>query len=165
MFVPDRQCVVCTRQTSCVVCTRQTACCLYQTVVQLTLRQSKTGVFGAGVTICLGRTGDILCPVLAQLAYLVIRPSTPGPLFPQVRDLLSRQTLVATFCLTLSSAGLNVSLINGHSFHIGAATTAEQARIPDSTINLLLRWNSSPFGRYLCPTVLSVAAVYSHHLR
>ena len=38
---------------SCVVCTRQTACCLYQAVVQLSRRQHKTGVFGAGVTICL----------------------------------------------------------------------------------------------------------------
>ena len=45
------------------------------------LRQSKTDVFGVGVTIHLGRTGDTVCPVAALLAYLAIRPSTPGPLF------------------------------------------------------------------------------------
>ena len=50
-------------------------------VVHLTLRQSKTDVFGAGVTIHLGHTEDTLCPVSALLAYLAIRPPTPRPLF------------------------------------------------------------------------------------
>ena len=50
-------------------------------VVHMTLRQSKTDIFGAGVTIHLGRTGDTLCPVSALLEYLARRPSTPGPLF------------------------------------------------------------------------------------
>ena len=51
------------------------------TMVHLTLRQSKTNVFGAGVTIHLGKTGSILCPVSSLLAYLAIRPATPDPLF------------------------------------------------------------------------------------
>ena len=45
------------------------------------LRQSKTDPFGAGSTLHLGATGDHLCPVVAMLAYLAIRPQSPGPLF------------------------------------------------------------------------------------
>ena len=86
-------------------------------VVQLMLRQSKTDVFGAGVTIYLGRTGDTLCPMSALLAYLAIHPPTPGPLFLLKSGApLSRQALVSASRHTLSSAGLDVSLFNGHSF-------------------------------------------------
>ena len=46
-----------------------------------TLRQSKTNVFGSGVTLYVGATGDTLCPVAAVLAYLAMGPSLPGPLF------------------------------------------------------------------------------------
>jgi len=45
------------------------------------LRQSKTDPFGAGVTLYLGRTGEVLCPVTSVLAYLAIHQATPGPLF------------------------------------------------------------------------------------
>ena len=50
-------------------------------VLYVSLRHSKTDIFGAGVTIYLGWTSDILCPVSALLAYLVRHPPTPGPLF------------------------------------------------------------------------------------
>ena len=50
-------------------------------VVFVNLRQSKTDIFGSGVTLHLGHTGATLCPVSALLAYLAVRSSTPGPLF------------------------------------------------------------------------------------
>lgn len=131
-------------------------------VIHLTLRQSKTDVFGAGVTIHLGRTGDILCPVSALLAYLAIRPPTPGPLFLlQSGNPLSRQALITAIRNALSSAGLDVSLFNGHSFRIGAATSAALAGVPDSTIKLMGRWRSSAFTRYLRPPAKSMAALSS----
>ena len=74
-------------------------------VVQLTLRQSKTDVFGGGVTIYLDHTGDTLFPVSALLAYLAIRPPIPGPLFLlKSGDPLSRQALVSAVRLTLPLA-------------------------------------------------------------
>ena len=128
------------------------------TVVHLTLQQSKTDVFGAGVTIHLGRTGDHLCPVSAILAYLARRPPTPGPLFLlHSGHPLSRRMLVSTVRATLSSAGVEVGHINGHSFRIGAATAAAQAGLSDSTIQQLGRRKSSAFTRYLRPTVQSIA--------
>ena len=131
-------------------------------IVHLTLRQSKTDVFGVGVTIHLGRTGDVLCPVSALLAYLAVRPSTPGPLFLLSSGVpLSRQVLITEIRCALASAGLDTSLFNGHSFRIGAATSASLAGVPDSTIQQMGRWKSSAFTRYLRPPVQSMAALSS----
>ena len=49
--------------------------------LRIVLRQSKTDLFGAGVSLFVGATGDTLCPVAAVLSYLSVRPSRPGPLF------------------------------------------------------------------------------------
>ena len=128
------------------------------TVAHLTLRHSKTDIFGVGVTIHLGRTGDSLCPVSSLLAYLSRRPSSPGPLFLlQSGQPLSKQVLVSTVHDALGSAGVDVGRFNGHSFRIGAATAAAQAGLPDSTIQQLGRWRSSAFTRYLRPPVQSIA--------
>ena len=79
-------------------------------IVHLTLKQSKTDVFGAGVTIHLGRTYDRLCPVSALLAYLAVRPPTPGPLFLLSSGVpLSRRFLVTSVRTALSSVGIDTS--------------------------------------------------------
>ena len=76
---------------------------------QMTLWQSKTDMFGAGVIIYLGCTGTTLCPVSALLAYLAIPQLTSGPLFLlKSGDPLSWQALVIAVHLTLSSTGLDV---------------------------------------------------------
>ena len=50
-------------------------------LVQFTLRLSKTDSFRKGVKVVIGRTGDELCPIAALLAYLTHRGGAPGPLF------------------------------------------------------------------------------------
>ena len=116
------------------------------TMVHLTLRRSKTNVFGAGVTIHLGKTESILCPVSSLLAYLAIRPATPGPLFLLHSGApLSREILVRAVRSTLSSTGIDTSLFHGHNFRIGADTTASYSGLPDSTIKMLGRSKSSAF--------------------
>ena len=128
------------------------------TVAHLTLRQSKTDIFGTGVSIHLGRTGDVLCPVSSLLAYLARQPPSPGPLFLlQSWQPLSKQVLVAAVRDALGSAGVDVGRFNGHSFRIRAATAAAQAGLQDSTIQQLGRWSSSAFTRYLRPPVQSIA--------
>ena len=105
---------------------------LNPSMIHLLLRRSKTDVFGTGVTIHLGRTGDVLCPVCALLAYLARRPSTSGPLFLlQSGQPLSRCALVTAVRQALACAGLDVSRFNGHSFRIGAATAAAAAGLSD----------------------------------
>ncbi len=129
-------------------------------IITLTLRQSKTDVFGAGVQITLGATNDILCPVTAVLSYLAIRPSSPGPLFVlQSGAPLSRQFLVSRIRQALANSDWDVAKFSGHSFRIGAATTTARAGIPDSTIQLLGRWKSSAFIRYIRPPSSQLASV------
>lgn len=130
------------------------------TMLRVTLRRSKTDIFGLGVSIHVGKTGSYVCPVSAVLAYMAMRPPTPGPLFLLESGVpLSRPFLVNRIREALSATGYDVSLFNGHSFRIGAATTAAQAGLADSSIQLLGRWKSSAFTRYLHPPVQQLAAV------
>ena len=95
------------------------------TIMAVHLRQSKTDQFGAGMTLYLGRTGDKLCPVAAVLAYLAMRPSSAGPLFICADgSTLSRPRLVRYLRQALPEAGIDAAPFSGHSFQIGAATTA-----------------------------------------
>ena len=118
--------------------------------LRIVLRQSKTDLFGAGVSLFVGATGDTLCPVAAVLSYLSVRPSRPGPLFIyQDGRPLSQADLVAAVRQALAAEGFDMSRFNGHSFRIGAATTAAQVGIPDSVIQTLGRWKSSAFMTYV----------------
>ena len=49
----------------------------------------------------------------------------------------------------LMAAGLEAVNYAGHSFRIGAATTAAQCGLPESTIKLLGRWQSSAYMLYI----------------
>ena len=114
------------------------------------LKRSKTDPFGAGLTIHIGKTGNEICPVAAVLAYLAIRPPSPGPLFIfKDGSSLSRPRLVQALRQALSAAGIDASQFNGHSFRIGAATAAAQAGLNDSLIKTLGRWRSSTFALYV----------------
>ena len=48
-------------------------------VMFVTLRQSKTDQLRKGVTLVLGKTDQILCPVSSMMSYLVVRGSSAGP--------------------------------------------------------------------------------------
>ena len=50
-------------------------------LVRVQLKQSKTDPFRRGVSIYLGRTHLDLCPVVAILAYVAVRPVYNGPFF------------------------------------------------------------------------------------
>ena len=117
------------------------------------LKRSKTDPFGVGAYLHLGRTDDdILCPVSAVLAYMAVRPPGPGPgpLFDfHDGSPLSRARLVQHVRQALSQAGVDTVQYNGHSFRIGAATTAAQAGLSDSLIQTLGRWKSSAFISYI----------------
>lgn len=120
-------------------------------IMTVFLRHSKTDPFGAGVQLTLGRIkDDVLCPIAAVLGYLAIRPPTPGPLFICSNGTpLSRPLLVQKMREALASAGVETSSYSGHSFRIGAATTAARAGLSDSLIQTLGRWKSSAFTAYI----------------
>ena len=120
------------------------------TVMTIFLRKSKTDQVGKGTYLYLGKTGHKLCPVSAILAYLAIRSPIPGPLFllPDGTP-LSRAHFTYHLRQAVQQAGLCPDNFSGHSFRIGAATTAAKAGLPDSLIKSLGRWKSSVFTRYI----------------
>ena len=50
-------------------------------VLKVRLKTSKTDPFRQGIDIVVGRSSNKLCPVVAMLAYLVVRSNKPGFLF------------------------------------------------------------------------------------
>jgi len=120
------------------------------TTIWLTIKQSKTDPFRAGVKLCLTRTESIVCPVKALLPYLAVRGSSPGPLFTfSDHTYLTRPRFKTVLSATLKQAGLDDSKYNTHSFRIGAATSAKAAGISDVHIQILGRWQSSAYQSYI----------------
>ena len=71
-----------------------------------------------------------VCPIVALSNYLVLRGPAPGPVFQFVSGRpLSRERLSSTVQSILSAAGYAGSF-SGHSFRIGAATTAASRGVP-----------------------------------
>ena len=119
-------------------------------LVQVRIKASKTDPFRQGVTLVIGKTNDCLCPVTAVLAYMVARGSSPGLLFTwEDKRFLTRESFVGAVRAALAEAGLVAKDYAGHSFRIGAATTAASRGLQDSLIKTLGRWESSAYTRYI----------------
>ena len=109
-------------------------------MMSILLKHSKTDQGRKGMKIVIGKTNDDLCPVAALLAYLKIRGSQPGPLFLwQSGTTLTKNKFVEEIRIALADQ-LPPKDFAGHSFRIGAATTAASAGLPDSTIQKLGPW-------------------------
>ena len=81
---------------------------------------------------------------------MVRRGSEAGPFFLFADgSFLTRDRFVQEVRAALTCAGVDSSLYSGHSFRIGAATTAAKRKVPDSTIKMLGRWESAAYTRYM----------------
>ena len=120
------------------------------TVLSVRLKASKTDPFRKGITLYIGRVSSDLCPVSAVLAYLLSRGKSDGPLF-RFKDgrPLTRQRFVAAVRDALRKAGVDAESYAGHSFRIGAATTAAARGLEDSTVQTLGRWKSLAYLEYI----------------
>ena len=120
------------------------------TMVCLRIKQSKTDPFRQGVDVFLGKTEAPICPVKALVKYIGIRNPGPGPLFVRNNGApLTRSYLVENLQAALRREGLDDSQYNGHSFRIGAATTAAQQGVEDALIQTLGRWRSDAYKLYI----------------
>ena len=75
---------------------------------------------------------------------------------------LTREHLVPHLRVGLRQAGLEADRYSGHSFRIGAATTAAQAGVKDSFIKMLGRWESAAYQHYVRTPRDQLAVISSH---
>ena len=101
--------------------------------------------------VYLGRTDNNLCPVAAVVAYLALRHKLgAGPFFKfQSGTALTRASFVDRVRKALKEAGMDADKFSGHSFRIGAASTAAARGVEDSLIKTLGRWESSAYLLYI----------------
>ena len=119
-------------------------------LVRVVLKFSKTDQLGKGVEVFLRKTGCSLCPVAAITAYMASRGDHPGQFFQFKNGQgLTKPKFVSHVREAIMKAGLPWDQFAGHSFRIGAATTAARAGVEDSTIKILGRWNSAAFLAYI----------------
>lgn len=93
------------------------------------------------------------------MAYLHRRGPAPGPLFLQENGQPLTRTQLSNFLQsTLSAVGIT-GTYSGHSFRIGAATTAAQQGLPDHLIKTMGRWSSDAYLLYMRTPVQSILNV------
>ena len=103
----------------------------------------------AGIEISAIQPANI-CPVGNLVAFLSVRGSVPGPLFCKANGSpCSRHELSNVLNNTLRFSALDVSRFKGHSFRIGAATSAAAAGCSDAEIQTFGRWKSSAYKKYI----------------
>ena len=131
-------------------------------VLRIRIKASKTDPFRKGVDVYLDRTNKELCPLEAILPYLAIRGDKQGFLF-QFKDgrLLTKERFVSKVCELLQQSGVEPKNYAGHSFHIGAATTASHQEVSEATIKMLGRWESSAYLRYIKTPRVQLASISS----
>ena len=119
------------------------------TVIRVHLKRTKTAQY-SGIDVYLGQDGYELCLVAALLAYIAVRGMSPGPLF-QFQDswFLIREQFISLMRADLDILCRNSKEYVGHSFRIGAATTAVEQGIDDSVIEMLGRWESLVYQLYI----------------
>ena len=131
------------------------------TCFRVHIKRSKTDPFRVGCDIYVGRGNSLICPVVALGNFLALRGPPPGPLFCYADGRpLTWQQLSSRVQAILHSAGYPGSY-SGHSFRIGAATTAAARGIPDHLIKTLGRWSSDAYQLYIRTPVGSLTQVSS----
>ena len=84
------------------------------------------------------------------MAFLAVRGDKQGLLFTFTdRSLLTKGRFVAGVHQALQKAGVDCKQYSGHSFRIGAATTANMRGMGDATIKMLGRWQSTAYLTYV----------------
>ncbi len=120
------------------------------TRLQIHIKGSRTDQWRQGAYLVVGHTNSHICPVKAVLAYIAVRGFKEGPLFTDRKGSpFTQQALISSLRTTLTKAGIDCTHYSGHSFRIGAATTASAKGVPEATIQILGRWSSDSYKRYI----------------
>ncbi|BEJ16100.1 hypothetical protein CspHIS471_0507050 [Cutaneotrichosporon sp. HIS471] len=114
---------------------------------------SKTDPFRVGVSVVVPYAGGPACPVtlLREWMDLTSQQDPDEPLFtlPGRAGAFPRKRVVAYLAAAIAAAGLPARQFSGHSFRRGAATWAQSIGIPRDRIQMLGRWASDAYKRYV----------------
>lgn len=123
----------------------------YEDYAILVLPASKTDPFRLGAPLVVPKVGGIECPYVSLKAICSAQRPAAAPVFA-INDgfqPLTRTFFLSILRLALERLGLQPSEYAGHSFRRGAATWAASAGVDSSTIQLLGRWSSDCYRRYI----------------
>jgi len=131
----------------CVICSQSSFCATFG----VTLRSSKTDSFRLGQSLIIARTASQICAVTTMQHYFpkitlhnaecAAHPSRPLFSF-QFGRLLTRSAVISLLRDIVRLVGLPFHSLKGHTFRIGAASTAAAVGLPDWLIKIMGRWSS-----------------------
>ena len=107
-------------------------------------KSSKTDVYRQGQSLRIACCSSLLCPVSAMQQYFLLAQPCPGPLFYFQSDsgvLITRSSVTKLLRDSARTPGLPYRSLKGHSFRIGATSTAAAAGLPD--------WSSDCYQLYI----------------
>ncbi len=110
------------------------------------IKESKADPFRLGHTITVGATNSEIFPVQALGRYISHSWSS---VYSCLGKPLTKQVLTNKTRQLLTLSGFNASNYAGHSYRIGAATTAAEANLPSWLIKTSGRWSSDCYKRYI----------------
>ena len=91
-----------------------------------------------------------ICPLLAMINYLSVRPPQDGPLFcfPDGKP-ISRNFFTKNLKFCINFCGLDSKQYSSHSFRIGGASYLASLGLSDTQLRTMGRWDSNAFLRYI----------------
>lgn len=116
------------------------------------IKQSKTDRDNTGFSVHIGCSGVATCAYcsLKQLLYTFPARSPTSPLFSFADgSLLTKPILIGLTRSYLQAISLDPRHYSGHSFRAGCATSAALAGCADYEIQLMGRWTSTAYHRYI----------------
>lgn len=134
--------------------------------VQVRIKRSKTDHLNLGFNVIFKCISTSVCAHCALLSMhsarhqsgLSVHPSSPLFLFGDT-SVLTKSNFVRQTRQLLHLSGYNPDGYSGHSFRSGCATSAAQAGLSDWELQLLGRWSSSAYQRYIRATPAILASL------
>ena len=110
-----------------------------------------------GSTIYIISTGKQDCPVHHLSKYLNVRGTNTGPLFMSHGAPVTRHQFNKVLGHCLKYLNIPAANYNTHSFRIGRTTDMAITGIPHATIQLIGRWKSNAYLKYVRPQKITTA--------
>ena len=122
----------------------------------LFLRHTKSG---GSCSVVIARTGGPFCPFSSMLRYVKMRASSDPlspPFLTPTNKPMSQSWFSHHLAQVVAKCNLPPGRYSGHSFRIGAATSAAVQGLSTATLQQLGRWSSSAYSSYVRPDAASI---------